>query len=88
MRYLCRLVTPPGGVCLDPFMGSGSTGRGAVLDRFQVIGIEREAEYLPIAEARIRNAAAQKALPLDAKSKPTLTPGTAGPGLFDGGSHA
>lgn len=53
MRYLCRLVTPPGGVVLDPFMGSGSTGKAAMLEGFQFIGIEREAEYLKIASARI-----------------------------------
>jgi site-specific DNA-methyltransferase (adenine-specific) len=53
MRYLCRLVTPPGGVVLDPFMGSGSTGKAAMLEGFQFIGIEREAEYLEIASARI-----------------------------------
>jgi site-specific DNA-methyltransferase (adenine-specific) len=53
MRYLCRLVTPPGGVVLDPFMGSGSTGKAAVLEGFQFIGIEREPEYMKIAEARI-----------------------------------
>jgi site-specific DNA-methyltransferase (adenine-specific) len=53
MRYLCRLVTPPGGVVLDPFMGSGSTGKGAVLEGFRFIGIEREAEYMEIARARI-----------------------------------
>jgi DNA modification methylase/transcriptional regulator with XRE-family HTH domain len=54
MRYLCRLVTPPGGVVLDPFMGSGSTGKAAVLEGFQFIGIEREAEYLEIARGRIQ----------------------------------
>lgn len=53
MRYLCRLVTPPHGVVLDPFMGSGSTGKAAVLEGFNFIGIEREAEYLQIAQARI-----------------------------------
>jgi DNA modification methylase len=53
MRYLCRLVTQPGGVVLDPFMGSGSTGKAAVLEGFQFIGIERDAEYLEIAKARI-----------------------------------
>ena len=53
MRYLCRLVTPPGGVVLDPFMGSGSTGKAAVLEGFNFIGIEREAEYIDIARARI-----------------------------------
>jgi site-specific DNA-methyltransferase (adenine-specific) len=54
MRYLCRLVTPPGGIVLDPFMGSGSTGKAAILEKFQFIGIEQEAEYLAIAEARIK----------------------------------
>ena len=55
MRYLCRLVTPPGGTVLDPFMGSGSTGKAAVLEGFNFIGIEREAEYLDIARARIEH---------------------------------
>jgi len=53
MRYLCRLVTPPEGIVLDPFMGSGSTGKAAVLEGFRFIGIEREAEYLEIATSRI-----------------------------------
>jgi site-specific DNA-methyltransferase (adenine-specific) len=53
MRYLCRLVTPPGGIVLDPFMGSGSTGKAAALEGFGFIGIEREAEYVKIARARI-----------------------------------
>ena len=56
MRYLCRLVTPPGGTVLDPFMGSGSTGKAAVLEGFNFIGIEREAEYIDIARARIEHA--------------------------------
>lgn len=53
MAYLCRLVTPQGGVVLDPFMGSGSTGKAAVREGFHFVGIEREAEYLRIAQARI-----------------------------------
>jgi len=53
MRYLCRLVTPPGGIVLDPFMGSGSTGKAAVLENFNFIGIEREPEYMKIAKRRI-----------------------------------
>jgi hypothetical protein len=57
MRYLCRLVTPPGGVVLDPFAGSGSTGKAAVLEGFRFIGAEREAEYVAIARARIEAAA-------------------------------
>lgn len=58
MRYLCRLVTPPGGVVLDPFMGSGSTGKAAILEGFRFIGCERESEYLEIARARIAHALA------------------------------
>jgi DNA modification methylase len=56
MRYLVRLVTPPGGVVLDPFMGSGSTGKAAVLEGFGFIGIEREEQYVEIARARIEAA--------------------------------
>jgi DNA modification methylase len=56
MAYLCRLVTPPGGTVLDPFMGSGSTGKAAMREGFRFIGIEREAEYLQIAQARISSA--------------------------------
>ena len=56
MRYLCRLVTPPNGTILDPFTGSGSTGKAAMLEGFQFIGIEREAEYVEIAKARIEAA--------------------------------
>jgi site-specific DNA-methyltransferase (adenine-specific) len=58
MRYLCRLVTPPGGVVLDPFMGSGSTGKAAAIEGFGFVGIEREAEYIAIARARIEAARA------------------------------
>lgn len=53
MRYLCRLVTPPGGTVLDPFTGSGSTGRAAKLEGFGFIGFELSAEYAAIATARI-----------------------------------
>jgi site-specific DNA-methyltransferase (adenine-specific) len=53
MRYLCRLITPPNGIVLDPFMGSGSTGKAAMAEGFRFIGIEREAEYIEIARARI-----------------------------------
>lgn len=57
MRHLVRLVTPPGGVVLDPFVGSGTTGIAARLEGLRFVGIEREREYLTIAEARIRGAA-------------------------------
>lgn len=56
MRYLCRLVTPPGGTVLDPFMGSGSTGKAAALEGFHFIGMERDADYFTIAQARIDHA--------------------------------
>ena len=59
MRYLCRMVTPTGGIVLDPFTGSGSTGRGAVLEGFRFIGCEMDADYIEIAKARI--VAAEKA---------------------------
>jgi site-specific DNA-methyltransferase (adenine-specific) len=65
MRYLCRLVTPPGGTVLDPFMGSGSTGRGAVLEGFDFVGIEMDAGYFDIADARIA-AAERRAAPRQA----------------------
>lgn len=53
MRYLCRLITPPGGTVLDPFAGSGSTGCAAVLEGFRFIGIELEQPHADIAKARI-----------------------------------
>jgi DNA modification methylase len=53
MRYLCRLVTPKGGIVLDPFMGSGSTGKAAMLEGFNFIGVDLSAEYIDIARARI-----------------------------------
>ena len=53
MRYLCRLITPPGGIVLDPFCGSGSTGKGAVIEGFSFIGIDAEEEYIEIARSRI-----------------------------------
>jgi site-specific DNA-methyltransferase (adenine-specific) len=53
MRYLCRLVTPPGGIVLDPFAGSGSTLRAAFLEGFKPIGIELDAEYCRIARGRM-----------------------------------
>lgn len=59
MRYLCRLVTPPGGTVLDPFAGSGSTGKAAVLEGFEFVGIEKDAEYCEIARARIAKAQEQ-----------------------------
>jgi len=56
MRYLCRLITPPNGTVLDPFTGSGSTGKAAVLEGFSFIGVEQSEEYIAIAKARIESA--------------------------------
>lgn len=56
MAYLCRLITQPGGVVLDPFMGSGSTGLAAIREGFNFIGIEMQGEYIQIAEARLAHA--------------------------------
>ena len=59
MRYLIKLVTPPGGTVLDPFTGSGSTGKAALLDGFNFVGVELTEEYLPIIEGRLRWATEQ-----------------------------
>lgn len=67
MAYLCRLVTPPGGIVLDPFMGSGSTGKAAMRERFQFIGIEMDQEYFRIAELRIKSAKNHQQNPTESK---------------------
>jgi site-specific DNA-methyltransferase (adenine-specific) len=56
MTYLIKLITPPGGTVLDPFMGSGTTGVAAVAEGFKFIGIERDPQYLSIAARRIAHA--------------------------------
>jgi len=58
MRYLCRLVTPPGGLIVDPFAGSGSTGKAAILEGFQFVGFELDPQYSAIANARVEAARA------------------------------
>lgn len=55
MAYLVRLVTPPGGLVLDPFMGSGSTGKACMREEMRFIGIDMSAEYVEIARARIEH---------------------------------
>ncbi len=62
MRYLCRLVTPPGGIVLDPFCGSGSTGKAAILEQLNFIGIELSAEYCELSQKRIAAVTAQGSL--------------------------
>lgn len=54
MAWLCRLVCPPDGIVLDPFMGSGSTALAAIREGFQFIGIERDPDYFAIAQARVQ----------------------------------
>ena len=56
MAYLCRLVTPPGGTVLDPFMGSGTTIKAALSEGFNGIGIERDPAYFAMAEQRLNGA--------------------------------
>jgi site-specific DNA-methyltransferase (adenine-specific) len=60
MQYLVRLVTPPNGIVLDPFMGSGSTGKACAYEGFDFVGIDQSAEYVAIAQARIDFALADK----------------------------
>lgn len=67
MRYLVRLVTPENGIVLDPFMGSGSTGKACMLEGFRFVGIEREKEYFPICVSRIKHAHKQRVKDCDAK---------------------
>ena len=59
MRYLIKLVTPPNGIVLDPFTGSGSTGKAAILEGFRFIGIEMTEDYVPIIEGRLKHAEAE-----------------------------
>ena len=54
MRYLCKMVTPPNGTVLDPFMGSGTTGVAALFEKFNFIGIERDETYHLIANKRLK----------------------------------
>jgi len=64
MRYLVRMVTPRGGVVLDPFMGSGTTGCAAMLEGMNFIGIDITPEYKDIAERRIQYWASQNPMGL------------------------
>jgi site-specific DNA-methyltransferase (adenine-specific) len=71
MRYLVKLVTPPGGTVLDPFTGSGSTGKAAILEGFSFIGCELTEDYIPIIEGRLKHAEVMKA-EAEAKQKEAL----------------
>lgn len=72
MQWLCRLITPPNGLILDCFMGSGSTGKAAMKEGFRFIGIEQNPEYVAIAEARIIHAI--QTVGLTPEKAATLTP--------------
>jgi len=75
MRYLIKLVTPAGGIVLDPFTGSGSTGKAALLDGYRFIGVELTEDYLPIIEGRLRWADkeyANQVVEAEAKKQETL----------------
>lgn len=76
MRYLCRLVTPAGGVVLDPFTGSGSTLKAAVLEGFDAIGIELSDEYVAIAQRRVDHAFQQVAEEAAARAEEAARPVT------------
>lgn len=67
IRWLCRLVTPPGGLILDPFLGSGTTAEAAELEGFRWVGCESNDDYLPLIEARL-NRVTQPSLPLEASA--------------------
>lgn len=56
MRWLCRLITPPGGVVLDPFLGSGTTALACIFEGFSIVGMDREEEYIEISRARVAHA--------------------------------
>jgi DNA modification methylase len=75
MQYLVRMVTPPNGIVLDPFCGSGTTGIACKLEGFEFVGIEQDAEYCKIAEARIQNYQEEPEEPLkfiEEESKPKV----------------
>ena len=57
MQYLCRLITPPNGIVLDPYMGSGSAGKAALREGFSFVGCELDADYFEIAKGRVNHEA-------------------------------
>jgi DNA modification methylase len=84
MRWLVRLVTPPGGTCLDPFMGSGTTGIACALEGFAFVGVEREAQYLAIAERRIAAwRELDPAMTVPPPRRQEVAAGASRPSLFD-----
>jgi site-specific DNA-methyltransferase (adenine-specific) len=87
MRYLCKLITPPNGIILDPFCGSGTTGIGAKMEGFNFVGLEQDADYCKIANARIEAWQPNQAKPksnkkvIDPIGKPTEVENTTPPQL-------
>jgi hypothetical protein len=79
MRHLVRLVTPSGGTVLDPFLGSGSTAIACELEGFPWIGIEKEPEYVAIAEARLNGTQRGMGLDVGAPTRQPKTIGQQGP---------
>ena len=77
MRYLCRLITPPGGIVLDMFLGSGTTAMAAKAEGFRFVGIEKEAEHAETAKNRITSIHAPRTI----EGKPNPNAGT-GPHTF------
>jgi len=83
MSYLIKLITPPGGTVLDPFMGSGSTGKAAVREGFNFVGIELQKEYYDIAEARINYELLPKPEETKKSKKQKVNPTKLPPDLFE-----
>ena len=74
MKWICRLLTPKGGTLLDPFMGSGSTLKAAVLENFTCIGIEMDADYFAIAEARVAHVSPEVYAPSSRPERAEVAP--------------
>lgn len=87
MRWLVRLITPPGGVVLDLFTGSGTTGVGAVLEGMRFVGFEQSPEFVEIARARIAAATAEGPEPVELPQRPPGRPRPVQLQLFEGGSR-
>lgn len=84
MQWVCRLITPPGGLVFDPFLGSGSTGKAAMLERFRFIGcdVDEDGHYLPIARARIAYALTHRDRWTEIHAAETPTPDTPGQSML------
>jgi site-specific DNA-methyltransferase (adenine-specific) len=87
MRWLVRLVTPRGGIVLDPFAGSGTTGEACILEGFQCVLIEREPAYMPLIEHRLEHAWRRARARSGGPKPPPAAPPVAGQlGLFEAGA--